>query len=432
MENYLAYKIIKISERSSIDWKTDSCRNHKIKIQQQDYKENNSRKEQILKEAEKYKEAGYLIRCEFIGNKSDLVSIEYSDIRKEIFYEITGRIPKYQRIAEYTKEISQRLARASKVWIQAYYEKLLEELEKGEIPEEFEMKLSKNQFPSEEEIQYAFMQHHEYDTLFQCLNALNELEEPVYKRIFSKKYFRDSKIFEKKKIRKKTTLQDKIVSLVKQYGAKDPDIALDENMSAQDILPQILIEEYGATLNIKGSLNIILNGKEIDFGNMIYGCELNSDTLKYAEISNNQSIKKIITVENKANFMSMPYEEGTLLIFSHGYPSPLERKFLSRLYQRLKEQSVEYYHTGDLDYGGICIFRYIRTRIFPELKPYQMDVETYRKYKDDWGNPLGDNETDTKQKCEKLRKIEEPLLQELINEMADCGIGIEQESFLIK
>lgn len=45
---------------------------------------------------------------------------------------------------------------------------------------------------------------------------------------------------------------------------------------------------------------------------------------------------------------------------------------------------------------------------------------------------MGDNETDTKQKCEKLRKIEEPLLQELINEMTDCGIGIEQESFLIK
>lgn len=159
-------------------------------------------------------------------------------------------------------------------------------------------------------------------------------------------------------------MQDKIVSLVKQYGAEDPDIALDENMSAQDILPQILIEEYGAMLNIKGSLNISLNGKEIDFGNMIYGCELNSDTLKYAEISNNQSIKKIITVENKANFMSMPYEEGTLLIFSHGYPSPLERKFLSGLYQILKEQSVEYYHTGDLDYGGILweTMRRIRSR----------------------------------------------------------------------
>lgn len=440
MENYLAYKIIKMSECSSVDWKKDSRRNHTVWIQGElkisDYKEDNSRKDSIHAEAEMYKRLGYIEECKWAEEKNNLYWIKYSDTQKEKFYEIIGRIPKYQRIAEYTEEMSQRLARTSKVWIQAYYKKIIEKLQKGEIPEEFEMKLKDDKmhrpFPSEEEMQYAFMPHHKYDLVFQCLDALDELEDPMYKRVFSKKYFKDSKIFEKKKIIGKATLQDIIVSLVKQYGVSDPDIALDENMSAQDLLPQILIEEYGATLNIKGSLNIILDGKEIDLGNMVYGSELNSDTLKYAEISGNQNIKKIITIENKANYMSMPYEDGTLLIFSHGYPSPLERKFLSKLYQILKGQQVAYYHTGDLDYGGVCIFRYIRTRIFPELKPYQMDVETYHKYMEEWGNALGENETDTKRKCEKLRKIEEPLLQELIDEIVACGVGIEQESFLIK
>lgn len=126
MENYLAYKIIKISERSSIDWKPDACRNHTVYIQggdkePNDYKKDNSRKAAVLAEAAAYEASGYIL-CKWANGKNDLEWIKYSDIHKEIFYEIIGRIPKYQRIAEYTKEISQRLARASKVWIQAYYE----------------------------------------------------------------------------------------------------------------------------------------------------------------------------------------------------------------------------------------------------------------------------------------------------------------------
>lgn len=43
---------------------------------------------------------------------------------------------------------------------------------------------------------------------------------------------------------------------------------------------------------------------------------------------------------------------------------------------------VQYFHSGDLDYGGIKIFQYIRKTIFPELEPLQMDVETYEAYQE--------------------------------------------------
>ena len=37
------------------------------------------------------------------------------------------------------------------------------------------------------------------------------------------------------------------------------------------------------------------------------------------QVEGKAEIKKIITVENKANFAYMPYEKGTLILFCHGF-----------------------------------------------------------------------------------------------------------------
>ena len=138
----------------------------------------------------------------------------------------------------------------------------------------------------------------------------------------------------------------------------------------------------------------------------------------------------------------MPYEEDTLYVFSHGYFSPYEREFLKALRQILQleeehdpadtsvngfgseKKPVEYFHTGDLDYGGVKIFEYIQKRIFPELKPMQMDVEIFTKYQE-YAEPI------PAEKLDKLKKTSVPVLQELIDRMIESGLGIEQESFLI-
>lgn len=132
----------------------------------------------------------------------------------------------------------------------------------------------------------------------------------------------------------------------------------------------------------------------------------------------------MITVENKANYMSMPYEEGILLIFSHGYFTPKEREFLQGLERVLCDDEVEFYHTGDLDYGGICIFRYIKDRIFPKLRPIMMDVEQYERYKEQ-ALPIEDTT------WEKLNALKVPEMQLLINQILKERKVIEQESFLM-
>lgn len=194
-------------------------------------------------------------------------------------------------------------------------------------------------------------------------------------------------------------------------------------MDKYRILEQLYLHTYSQRLELKGDLKIFLDGEMIDLSLYKYGTILNSETLKKAVVIKEQSVKKIISVENKANFVSIPYEEGTLILFSHGFFSPLERDFLKQLEAVLKDR-VAYFHTGDLDYGGIRIFKHIREQIFPLLQPFQMSVKQYHKYES--------NAVDIeKSALEKLQKMNEPLLQDLIACICEKKKVIEQESFLV-
>ena len=139
----------------------------------------------------------------------------------------------------------------------------------------------------------------------------------------------------------------------------------------------------------------------------------------------------------------MPYEKGTLILFCHGFFSPLEREFLRELEGVLEQGTqdmeqfpgtekagkcaagVEYYHTGDLDYGGVRIFKHIREHVFPKLQPLFMDAVQFDRYLD-YGTDMEPSS------WEKLKNVEEPLLQQLIDRILTTKKVIEQEVFLIK
>ncbi|MBE5990522.1 MAG: hypothetical protein E7250_22690, partial [Paenibacillaceae bacterium] len=90
-----------------------------------------------------------------------------------------------------------------------------------------------------------------------------------------------------------------------------------------------------------------------------------------------------------------------------------------------------FYHTGDLDYGGIRIFEFIRKQIFPRLKPLQMDEKTWEKYSK-YGYPLEQSKLDKLNTMLNAGKIKDRDLQNLAGLIIQTGTGIEQESFLFK
>lgn len=195
MEHYLVYKILKKMEQSSVDWKRDSQRKHTIQIQQFDYGKKNERKRQLTAEAIRLEEAGR-IKCKWLSYHEDLGQMVYADDDKDFFYEKAGKRPKYLRIQEYRSELENRLRKTSRLWNRSYYEALDAKLEKGVIPKEFEYSLSKGKEVTRQDLEQCFQKHRESEGVFLCLEELDRLTEPIYQRVFSKKCFRGSTVFE--------------------------------------------------------------------------------------------------------------------------------------------------------------------------------------------------------------------------------------------
>lgn len=386
----LAEKIIEKFESSGTDWREGASGSRNLRIQQKELDEIG--KAALVAEAEEMKEKG-LLRIKWLVVKSDIESVNYRLEDVPRIYEQLGRVPKALRIGKLEKLAGTQRDLMKKEWIKAHYEALLKQIRKGK----------------EED----FLNEKNRDLYFACFAGLDKLAEPVYKRIFSKQNLMNSKTFEKR-------MQSRVIAAARRHLD-----TVDDNMDDYEVLSQILIENYSQELAVKGDFDIELEGELIHLRYFPYGVVLNSRTLKAASVPKQRQIKKIVTVENKANFMSMPYEEGSLILFSHGYFSPVERDFLKVLEGSLKGETVEYYHTGDLDYGGVKIFEYIKNRIFPELKPLMMDTETFEQFRE-YG------ETIEESKLEKLKRTKEKTLQPLIDLICREKLVIEQESFLFR
>ncbi len=389
---YIVDKIINRCERSTKDWKKESSGIRSFKVEEKDY--STCGRLEFLEEAKELEAKG-LISLKWLIRGSDIRTVSYSLKNMDQFYELADREPKWKKIERQKEKLEIELREISTEWIKRYYEDLIyrnDPEHKLKMPDKFEF-------------------------YFPVFRGLDKLKSPVYKRIFSREYMENSKAFEK-------DAEDYIVSKARKF-CED----VEEEMDKTQVLSQIYIEEYSQEMEVKGPLGIRLqkNGEyaEINLKNYFYGTVLNSETLKNAEILPDQSeIHRIITIENKANFVSAPYEKNTLYIFTHGYFSPRERAFLQKLEFVLSDQNVQFYHSGDLDYGGVKIFEYIQNKIFTKLMPLQMDVQTYHKYLK-YGEKMSDETVD------KLRKVKIPKLQQLIDEIIDKKLSIEQECFLI-
>ena len=411
---YIVDKIINKCEKSSRDWRSGASGRRTIQIMQSDY--DRCGKSVLISEVKELEFRGLIEIEKWVTRGSDVDIIAFRVEKLDRFYELAkseGRMvwPKQERVDYYRGMLEAELGKGiEKNWIREYYRYLISRLDKGNFPKDVE----------------------KLELYTCCLRGIDELKEPVYKRIFSKKYLNNSKKFEKE-------VQGHLISVAKKYWDE-----IEEDMDDKTVLSQLLLEEYAQELEMKGPLMLIIESggkmqseegteiegetppdQEIDISAFIYGVTLNSAMLKYSRIAPKQpDITRIITIGNKANFVSVPYDPHTLYIFSHGYFSPKEREFLKKLAYILNEEDVGYYHSGDLDYGGIKIYEYIKKRIFPELRPYLMDVETYDRY-------LEYGEEAPESVLKKIKTVGLPEFQGLIGRMLETGLMIEQESFLI-
>ena len=348
----------------------------------------------LLKQAEEMeRDAGLnkYIRFDWRDMGKDITKMHYSiDIipllcKKE---GIEDSLEKQRRYIEKIENLLSEVSRAETNWLYSYYKSLLVRLKQGKNVKEMED-----------------------ETLFRCLQGMAAIQNPPWKRIFSANVLENSKKFEKE-------YETKVVGILRMYS----DLPDKDNMTDEEILKSYGILSYAQVLEWKGTVIYRLDtGKTVDTSDFYYGTIINSQTLEHSKPIAIPHIRKIMTIENKANYENMVYEKDTLYIYCHGFFSPKEVKFLNEL-TKLTDENVEFLHWGDMDFGGIRIFLFNKEKIFPKLKPYKMGRESFLE-------AIGKNAgIDLEER--KRRSLEEMKAGEL-EELKECilnyGVEIEQE-----
>ena len=301
-----------------------------------------------------------------------------------------------------------RVAQAD--WLIPYYDHILERLNSG--------KLVKDVPGLEDPLFFLF------------LNKTAEERKPLYRRAFSAQVCTiwngiaqtkqsESKITPTKRFEK--IYQSAVLSVLKQYSP-----LYEEGMSDEELLTAHGILTYAQTLEFKGAVSYrIDDGPAISTAAQIYGTMFNKQTLENAVPISIVGIRQIMTIENKANYEKMQFRPDTLYIFCHGFFSPPERKFLSRVVE-LAGTDTEYFHWGDMDYGGIRIFKFLQKNLFPRLKPWKMDVTDYKM-----ALQMGASISLETDKRERFEQMDAGVLTPLKEAILKNGKEIEQELLLL-
>ena len=309
---------------------------------------------------------------------------------------------------ELTESWKSRVAQAD--WLIPYYDHILERLNSG--------KLVKDVPGLEDPLFFLF------------LNKTAEEREPLYRRAFSAQVCTiwngiaqtkqsESKITPTKRFEK--IYQSAVLSVLKQYSP-----LYEEGMSDEELLTAHGILTYAQTLEFKGAVSYrIDDGAAISTAAQIYGTMFNKQTLENAVPISIVGIRQIMTIENKANYEKMQFRPDTLYIFCHGFFSPPERKFLSRVVA-LAGTDTEYFHWGDMDYGGIRIFKFLQKNLFPKLKPWKMDVTDYKM-----ALQMGASISLETDKRERFEQMDAGVLTPLKEAILKNGKEIEQELLLL-
>lgn len=278
------------------------------------------------------------------------------------------------------------------IWILPYYDNILEKLENG-----------KNVSDTEDA------------KLFQCLNAVAKQKEFVWERVFSAKLevLNSSKEFRNK-------YKERIFHILETHSPYYVD-----GMNIDELYAMHGIHSYSQTLEWKGPLQYTIDNEiYVDSSINKYGTVLNAQTMEHSVPTGMKNCRKIMTIENKANYENMTYREDTLYIFCHGFFSPKEMKFLSGI-SEIVNVDCEFYHWGDMDFGGINIFHFIKEKLFPKLIPYRMSADDFWKAIEAGAGIQLEDET-----RQKLVKKDAGVLNGLKDAILEAGRTIEQEMLL--
>lgn len=253
------------------------------------------------------------------------------------------------------------------------------------------------------------------------LSALEGIDKlngnAVSMRAFSIQTYGDSKKFERE-------VKQLVVPVIKRY---EPNLIDTEEISDREALSQVGIIMMPEIFEFCGNVKIVLSNGEIDFSPMAKGSCISSECV--SDICNIEifNTDRIVFIENKTNYSEYCLNfrgEREFVVYHGGFYSPQRGEFFRKL---CAKTNLPVYFWGDIDYGGFKMFMRLKNNIIKSLKPLNMDLVSYNRYK---SNGLSKNdEYIVKLKTLKSDKDYYEFF-DVINAIIAEKTTVEQEAFL--
>lgn len=251
-----------------------------------------------------------------------------------------------------------------------------------------------------------------YDTIdelqltVQIIDAIENQNEDVFLRVFSKKRFGDSKLIERK--------GSKIMQIFNEFGEIEYD-----NIS--DLLEDYNIVKNKGNAIAKQGITFRINNQTINLDLLNEEFYFSMDMLVKMDVVA-LSKPKVITVENLTSFYAFK-DDKAIILYLGGFHNSAKRELIKKIHAF--NPNLEFYHTGDIDCGGFEILIDLRNKTGINFKPFLMNVEQLKKYKYEC-QKLTDN--DRKRLIKLSNDSEAVEFKEVIEYMLCYDVKLEQES----
>ena len=317
------------------------------------------------------------------------VWLDFSSI--EAVYQAAQRQSAKQSALLILQELEQEIAAVSTDWIIAYYSETKAYIE------------AKNRLGSRLPADKA-----ERNALYQMLRFIDSHSfTSLTERVFSEKCFGDSKFFE-------THMKSALLTIMRKTVSRE--------MTDAKLLQSIGISRYPEPLELRGS--VVINGNDMSVFQS--GFCLYSDEMETANIMIPNTVTKVLTIENRANFFAYQQAADELVIYHGGHYSPSKKKLFEKIAAAMPKNST-WLHWGDIDLGGFRMLLRLRTEILPAVQPYRMNIQELQAYRD-FNQPFSGDY------AEKLQKLSEEThlsdCRACIDYMLTHKIRLEQEAML--
>ncbi len=240
--------------------------------------------------------------------------------------------------------------------------------------------------------------------------AIEKIDDEVLLRNFSKKQFGDSKLLEKK--------ASIIMKIFREFNGE-------EYADFTDFCKAHRIEKNAGYAYMKNGITFKINQQEIDLDKLNVEISLSNDAIQALEIVS-ISKKKVITIENLTTFYYYNDDEA-IILYLGGFHNQTKRLLIEKIHKFAPD--LEWFHMGDIDWGGFQIFFDLCKKTGIHFKPFHMGIEELQKYKEEC---LCLTDYDKKNLKKMLQENIDNPFAETIQYMLANGYKLEQESLIFE